>query len=133
MGLTLQLGEFVADSHLSGFTDQVRNLSKLGFIDSIATTIAGSSDESVQIARKLYEPLPVGLAAILFTTEKSTADHAAFLNGIAGHALDFDDVALRGHPSVVLVSAILPLAQELGSSGIEMMDAYIAGYETWAE
>ena len=133
MGLTLQLGEFIADSHLSGFTDQVRNLSKLGFIDSIATTIAGSSDESVQIARKLYEPLPVGLAAILFTTEKSTADHAAFLNGIAGHALDFDDVALRGHPSVVLVSAILPLAQELGSSGIEMMDAYIAGYETWAE
>ena len=47
--------------------------------------------------------------------------------------MDFDDVALRGHPSVVLVSAILPLAQELGSSGIEMMDAYIAGYETWAE
>jgi len=133
MGLTTQLGEFIANSHIHGFSDEIRNLSKLGFIDTVATTIAGSHDETVRIAQNLYDPHPDGHASILFGPEKTTAEIAAFINGIAGHSLDFDDVALRGHPSVVLVSAILALAQELNCSGIEMMDAYVAGYETWAE
>jgi len=42
-------------------------------------------------------------------------------------------VALRGHPSTVLVPAILAEAEALGSSGADMIVAYVAGYETWAE
>ena len=44
---------------------------------------------------------------------------AALVNGAASHALDFDDVnlAMTGHPSVVLLSALLALAEERGSSG----------------
>jgi 2-methylcitrate dehydratase PrpD len=42
-------------------------------------------------------------------------------------------VALRGHPSTVLVPAILAEAETLGSSGADMIVAYVAGYETWAE
>jgi 2-methylcitrate dehydratase PrpD len=42
-------------------------------------------------------------------------------------------VALRGHPSTVLVPAILAEAEVLGSSGAAMAAAYIAGYEVWAD
>ena len=47
--------------------------------------------------------------------------------------LDFDDVALRGHPSTVLTPANLVEAEVLGAGCRDMLVAYIAGYETWAE
>ena len=69
----------------------------------------------------------------MFGTDKSPAPEAAWINGTAAHALDYDDVGLRGHPSTVLVPAILAEAEALGSSGADMIVAYVAGYETWAE
>jgi len=42
-------------------------------------------------------------------------------------------VALRGHPSAVLVPAILAEAEALGASGAQMAAAYAAGYEVWAD
>jgi len=41
-------------------------------------------------------------------------------------------VALAGHPSVVLVPAILAEAEALGAGGREAAAAYVAGYEVWA-
>ena len=40
---------------------------------------------------------------------------------------------VRGHPSTVLVPAILAEAETLGAAGSDMFAAYVAGYETWAE
>jgi 2-methylcitrate dehydratase PrpD len=47
--------------------------------------------------------------------------------------LDYDDVSLDGHPSAVLVPAILAQGEASGASGAEMLTAYVAGYEIWAE
>ena len=65
--------------------------------------------------------------------ESAAAPEAAWINGTAGHALDYDDVGCRGHLSTVLVPAILAEAETLGLGGREMFAAYVAGYETWAE
>jgi 2-methylcitrate dehydratase PrpD len=74
-----------------------------------------------------------GPATLTFGARKAPAPEAAWINGTAAHALDYDDVALRGHPSTVLVPAILAEAEHLGASGADMITAYVAGYETWAE
>ena len=37
--------------------------------------------------------------------------------------------AIDGHPSVVLVPAVLAEGERLGASGEEMIAAYVAGYE----
>ncbi|MGH7044643.1 MAG: MmgE/PrpD family protein, partial [Acetobacteraceae bacterium] len=74
-----------------------------------------------------------GPATLTFGAEKSTGPEAAWINGTAAHALDYDDVGLRGHPSTVLVPAILAEGEALGSTGADMIVAYVAGYETWAE
>ena len=60
------------------------------------------------------------------------APAAAWINSTAGHVLDYDDVAF-GHPSVVIVPAILAEAEALAASGADIVTAYIAGYETWME
>ena len=69
----------------------------------------------------------------LFGRRRASAADAAWINGTAAHALDFDDVALRGHPSAVLVPAILAEGQALNAGGERMLAAWVIGYETWAE
>ena len=45
-------------------------------------------------------------------------------NGVACHVLDYDDVALFGHPSVVLVPAILAEGEAIGVTGRDAVCAY---------
>jgi 2-methylcitrate dehydratase PrpD len=133
MGLTQDLGRFVADLSFERLPQDAAEVARIGFIDCIATMIAGAPDPAPQLLRRALQPTD-GEATLYFTGEKSPAPEAAWVNGTAGHALDYDDVAsLRGHPSTVLVPAIIAEGEALGASGRAMLAAYVAGYETWAE
>jgi 2-methylcitrate dehydratase PrpD len=78
----------------------------MGFIDTIGTMIVGRGEDSVRILTEVLAPGD-GPATITFGSRKAPAPEAAWINGTAAHALDYDDVSLRGHPSTVLVPAIL--------------------------
>ena len=132
MALTRDLGRFVADVSFERLPAAAVDVARVGFIDCIATMIAGAGDLAPQLLRKALQPAH-GDATLYFSGETAPAPQAAWINGTAGHALDYDDVALRGHPSTVLVTAILAEGEALGASGRDMLAAYVAGYETWAE
>jgi 2-methylcitrate dehydratase PrpD len=132
MALTQALGQFVAEASFERLPGTAVEVARTGFIDTIATMIAGAGDEAPQLLRRALQP-PAGNATLYFTREKCAAPEAAWINGTAGHALDYDDVAVRGHPSTVLVPAILAEAEMLNASGRDMLTAYVAGYECWAE
>ncbi len=107
-------------------------VAQLGFIDCVGTMIAGRNEDAVRIMKSVLAP-PPGPSSLTFGAERGPAPEAAWINGTAAHALDYDDVGLRGHPSTVLVPAILAEAEALDASGTDMLTAYVAGYETWAE
>src|ERR1700742_2233347 len=132
MTLTKALGQFVADLSPNRLPEDAAHIARMGFIDCIGTMIAGRHEDSVRIMTETLAPGD-GPATLTFGDRKAPAPEAAWINGTAAHALDYDDVALRGHPSTVLVPAILAEAEHLGSSGADMITAYVAGYETWAE
>src|ERR1700736_6744188 len=133
MTLTQDLGQFAAGVSFEKLPPGAAEVARTGFIDCIATMIAGAGDPAPQLLYKALQPSG-GEATLYFTGEKCPAPEAAWINGTAGHALDYDDVAsLRGHPSTVLVPAILAEGETLGVSGRDMLAAYVAGYETWAE
>ena len=133
MSLTRDLGRFVADAAFARLPAKAIDVARIGFIDCIATMIAGARDPAPQLLRRALQPTG-GEASLYFSGERATAPEAAWINGTAGHALDYDDVAsLRGHPSTVLVPAIIAEGEALGASGRDMLAAYVAGYETWAE
>src|SRR5581483_8763800 len=109
-------------------------VAKLGFTDCIAVMVAGSDEPVVKIARAVLTPKHGEPEARLVPSgERLSGPDAALVNGAAGHAFDYDDVALDGHPSAVLVPAVLAEAEAVGASGRDMITAYVAGYETWAE
>jgi 2-methylcitrate dehydratase PrpD len=141
-GLTQALGNYVANPSFAGKEPEACEVAKTGFIDTIATMIAGSSEPVVQIVQQFFnqgqsvgqtDGQRAGQAPIPFAGNYRPAQQAAFINAVAGHALDYDDVALSGHPSTVLVPAILAEGYVLQSSGRDALSAYVIGYEVWAE
>jgi 2-methylcitrate dehydratase PrpD len=130
--LTAGLGRFIAQLRYEDIPTEAREVIAIGFTDCVGVMIAGSKEDAVSIMTSTLSPSR-GEATLVFGTGSASALEAALINGIAAHALDYDDVAQRGHPSAVLVPAILAEAQTVGASGKDMMVAYAAGYETWAE
>jgi 2-methylcitrate dehydratase PrpD len=101
-------------------------------LDYIACTLAGAGEELADILRaEMREQGGAPAATVIGHAERLPVLSAALVNGAASHALDFDDVnlAMTGHPSVVLLSALLALAEERGSSGQDVLTAFVAGYE----
>jgi 2-methylcitrate dehydratase PrpD len=139
MPLTQDLGRFAAALTFDQLPGEAVEIARTGFIDTIATMIAGAHDPAPQLLRRGLAA-GAGPASLHFSGERAAAPEAAWINGTAGHALDYDDVGCRGHVSTVLVPAILAEAETLGAPGSagglggrEMFAAYVAGYETWAE
>lgn len=132
MPLTQELGGFVAGLTYEKLPKEAVEIARTGFTDTIATMIAGAHDPASQLLRKGLAPA-AGPASLYFSGDTSAAPEAAWINGTAGHALDYDDVGCRGHVSTVLAPAILAEAETLGLGGKEMFAAYVAGYESWAE
>lgn len=132
--LTKQYGQFIAQPQWSARSTKELDIVKSGFIDTIATMIAGRNEPVVKILLAQHErAASKGLSSILLGEQKASAVDAARINATAGHALDFDDVALGGHPSTVLVPTALALGEEVGASGQQVLDAYLVGYEIWAD
>jgi len=131
--LTQALGRFASELTFERLPEAALGTARTGFIDCIGTMIAGSPEPAVQILKKTLATGGPGEAALYFSSERGPAPEAAWINGTAAHALDYDDVALRGHPSTVLVPAILAEGEALDASGRDMLRAYAAGYEVWGE
>lgn len=130
--LTRELGAFASGLDAARTPAEARRRAIGGFVDCVGVMVAGAREDAAAIVRRVEKP-GGGAATLWPGGERATPRAAALINGTAAHALDFDDTGLKGHPSAVLVPAILAVAEELGSTGEQMVTAYLAGYETWAE
>ncbi|MBP8307750.1 MAG: MmgE/PrpD family protein [Burkholderiaceae bacterium] len=133
--LTEELARFAAHPGFGALPQRAIDIVQSGFIDTIATMIAGRDEPVVGIVRRFVAERQSSAreASLLFGATMAASSDAALINATAGHALDFDDVALGGHPSTVLVPAVMAEGERLGASGAEALRAYLVGYEVWAE
>jgi aconitate decarboxylase len=134
-GLTAQLAAFVAQPGLDRIPEEALRTVRSGFIDTVATLLAGRDEPVTGLVRDHVRARRSALteASLLLGEERAGAADAALVNGVAAHALDYDDVALAGHPSTVLVPAVIAEGEATGASGLAAMRAYLVGYEVWAE
>jgi len=130
--LTQSLGQFISKLRFSDLPKEVVATIQTGFTDCIGVMVAGANEPGPKILESVLKPAGTE-SALLFCEGRASALEAARINGTAAHALDFDDTSLRGHPSSPMVAAILAEAEALGANGKQMITAYAAGYETWAE
>jgi 2-methylcitrate dehydratase PrpD len=130
--LTRTLAEQARTLRYEELPEDVRTLARQCLLDYLACTLAGAKEELAEIL--LAEMVTHGgapVATVIGHRERLPLPSAALVNGAASHALDFDDVnmAMTGHPSVVLLSALLAIAEERGSAACDVLAAFVAGYE----
>lgn len=132
--LSLDLGRFIAGLRYEQIPREARVPIRIAFADTLGVAIAGAREPAVQLVKSMLAP--TGQESTLVGGQgRASALEAAWINGCAAHALDFDDVSQRGigHASASLVPAILAEAEAIGASGRQIIAAYAAGYETIAE
>ncbi|MBD8687263.1 MULTISPECIES: MmgE/PrpD family protein [unclassified Rhizobium] len=102
--------------------------------DLLACMIAGANDRTAGVlAGAIGGDLP-GKAILVGQARQTDPLVAAVLNAYSGHVLDYDDVhaSMRGHPTTVIVPALLALAAERTFSADAFIASYIVGLEAMA-
>ena len=108
----------------------VRERVRHAVLDWLGVTIAGAQQPSARIARDVLKAEGgEAVARVPGTPDRLTARQAALAVGIAGHALDYDDMGKGGHPSVVVLPAVFAVADELGVDGRTTVDGLLCGYQ----
>ena len=133
-GLTASLGQFLVNIKYEQVPAGALPLIRNAFTDTVAVIMVGITEPIVDIVRRTM--VVAGSrrdARACLSSIYCAAPEAALLAGTAAHTLDYDDQSLSGHPSAVLVPAIMAEGELLGSSGRDLVTAYLAGYEVWAE
>lgn len=129
-GLAQALGARVAAFQWRDVPAEALHWAKVGILDTVGVTLAGSRQPAPRLVARSLD-LAQGPSLIFGEARRVGALDAAFINGTASHVLDFDDCSntLGGHPSAPVLSALFPLADELGSNGRDFVLAYVAGFE----
>ncbi|MBR3334845.1 MAG: MmgE/PrpD family protein [Clostridia bacterium] len=112
--------------------DEVLRRARRSLLDYLAVTCAGAAFQKEKLEGYFDFARPEAGAFRAIGTGKDLAlKEAVFLNGLNGHALDFDDGTNSGiiHLGSPIFSLLIPLAQRYNISIDEMLKAAVVGYE----
>ena len=112
--------------------EEVMARAKRSLLDYLAVTCAGAEFQKDKLEKYWEFAQPEeGKFRAIGTGKDIVLKEAVFLNGLNGHALDFDDGTNSGiiHLGSPIFSLLLPLAQRYGKTINELLKAAIVGYE----
>jgi 2-methylcitrate dehydratase PrpD/succinate dehydrogenase hydrophobic anchor subunit len=112
---------------------EVVDSTKYLLLDYLGVAARGAlSESSVPVQKVVKRMGKVGDGAVIIGTGM-TADppYAALANGTAAHSLELDDVVNEAslHPAVAIMSAALGACHTAGSSGRDLIEGIVVGYE----
>lgn len=128
---TRALAEFAANLRFENLASEVRHQGVRLIYDALICAVAGS----VSKAARVMSPVMLSFggrkqASLLPSGRKTSTPAAAFLNANSANALDLDDNLLyHTRMGNTIISAPVAAAEQLGSTGPELVAAVVAGYE----
>ena len=135
MSLARQLAERVTTMRYQDLPPAAVHWSKVAVLDTVGVALAGAAEDAPKLVEETLELRPGGgPSLILGSNRRAGALDATLVNGVAAHALDFDNTArqLGGHASAVMVPALIAAGEAYGASGRDLILAHAAGYEVGA-
>ena len=140
MGITQEIASYVAGTHYRDIPGDVIQLARGFILDGLGVALAGSTDECARIVqRQIRQTGGSAECSVLGTSVLAPAAKAALANGVAGHAMDYDDTQLSTskeavyglltHPTTPVLAAVLALGEKQKITGAEFLLAYILGVE----
>ena len=140
MGLTQEVAHFVARTRYRDIPKEVVRLARGFILDGLGVALAGSTDECSRIVQAQVRQMNgKGESSIVGTALSAPAPKAALANGVAGHAMDYDDTQLSTskqavyglltHPTTPVLAAVLAIGEKEKISGEAFVLAYLLGVE----
>jgi 2-methylcitrate dehydratase PrpD len=129
------LAAFVAETRWEDVPEAVRRHAKLTLLDTLGVILAGSARPEVAALRQRLLGT-AGAGATIFAEGWPCADPrtAALLNGIAGRSIELCE-GLRfvsGQAAMQVLPGALAVGEHAGSTGREMLTAFVLGYDVAA-
>jgi 2-methylcitrate dehydratase PrpD len=135
--LTAYVADFITRTRTPDIPADVMHLGKRSILDGLGLALAGNAAESGHIVRTYLKSLGTAVdngCTVIGTNLKVPARFAAFANGIAIHADDYDDTQLAAakdrvyglltHPTAPALPPVLALAERDNRSGRDLLTAY---------
>lgn len=135
--LTAYVAQFIVATKPSRIPANVSHLGKRSILDGLGLALAGNAAESGHIVRTYLKSLGIPTdkgATVIGTNMKVPPRFAAFANGIAIHADDYDDTQLAvakdrvygllTHPTAPALPPVLALGERDNRSGLDVLTAY---------
>ncbi len=131
MGATEKIARFLVETGYENIPRDAVETAKRTALDCLGAALAGVV-EPVSRAITGYVTKLGGppQASVFGAGLRVSVPDAALANGSIAHALDYDDCGVKiGHPSVLVLPAVLSLGEHLGASGQDILAAYVLGLE----
>ncbi|MEX1056152.1 MAG: MmgE/PrpD family protein [Natronospirillum sp.] len=139
-GLTREVAKFILSIQAGDLGQNLVAVGKKSILDGFGLALSGSVAESGRIVQNYLKGQNLsGGATVIGTDMKVPERFAAFANGVAIHADDYDDTQLAvlpdrvygllTHPTAPCLPSALAIAETMNLSGAEMMLAYHIGVE----
>ena len=132
MTLARELARYIRAANYADIPAAARHEATRSLLNWAGCAVGGSQHPAVCKTLAALLPFAGGNQCTIFgRRERMDALHAALINGMSAHVLDFDDTHLRTllHPSVPVASALLALAERQPLTGSEFLLAFIVGVE----
>ena len=140
MSLTEYVADFAHALEHEGIPQSIREKAIEHILDGYGLALSGHAEEGHHILRRYAERVScTGEVRVLGTSIRSSAEVAALVNGLAMHAMDYDDTQLSTnrdsvyglltHPTTPVLGAASAAAELVGASGRDLLTAYVAGVE----
>ncbi len=127
------LAEFAAGLRFDHIPAAVLRRTEDLFLDWLGSVLAGKRARPVQAIAGFARAMgPAdGASEVLLSRTRSTPLFAALVNSGASHVAEQDDVHNGSvfHPAAVVFGPALAVAQALGASGRDLLNASVVGYE----
>ena len=126
------LADFLVGCRYEDIPDETIEKVKHYVIDVLGCMVGSSREKQAEILKAVLDDQGGNQqSSVIAGGYKTSAINAALINGTQGHMFDFDDDHREGtmHPSVAVFPAVFALGEKLGSSGKELLRAFILGLE----
>jgi len=130
--VTRRLAKYVVSAKAADVPAPVRKEAARTVLNWMGAALGGCRHETVDHAIAALAPFSgPAQAGILGRRERLDILHAALMNGISSHVLDFDDTHPKTiiHPAAPVMPAILALAEYRPTSGSDFITAFVVGVE----
>jgi len=127
-----RFADYVARQGKMALPQAVQHAAKRALIDWVAALLPGTTTApALQLRRAHASELGHGRSSLPAALTTAFAPTAAWINGSASHAVEFDDIFRDAvyHPGCPTIAAALALAEDRGASGAALLNAITAGYE----